>query len=256
MILLVIFTRLFSLFVFHSHFLFLLTFSWYSLPAVLTKLWQNWFQKSIKTKPNPVAKVLFVNIGLRTQRSGIGSVGLRRLPDISPPPPPPSNFSAAFFDKMCGTCHDICSVLLRFFAELVVTFLYSAFLTKSNGGVFKPLQFLHPWETPCFSWVFNFAGEVWSYSLLWQNVKYTLTGCLISISIRNKAFVFAKLLSFLHTFFATFLFHHITLTIHHIARKLFGSSCSELLILWVFREELFSVAVNLCQELTFKITYS
>ena len=111
-------------------------------------------------------------------------------------------------------------------------------------------------ETPCFSWVFNFAGEVWSYSLLWQNVKYTLTGCLISISIRNKAFVFAKLLSFLHTFFATFLFHHITLTIHHIARKLFGSSCSELLILWVFREELFSVAVNLCQELTFKITYS
>ena len=145
MILLVIFTRLFSLFVFHSHFLFLLTFSWYSLPAVLTKLWQNWFQKSIKTKPNPVAKVLFVNIGLRTQRSGIGLVGLRRLPDISPPPPPPpSNFSAAFFDKMCGTCHDICSVLLRFFAELVVTFLYSAFLTKSNGGVFKPLQFLHP----------------------------------------------------------------------------------------------------------------
>ena len=60
------------------------------------------------------------------------------------PPPPPSNFSAAFFDKMCGTCHDICSVLLHFFAELVVTFLYSAFLTKSNGGVFKPLQFLHP----------------------------------------------------------------------------------------------------------------
>lgn len=60
------------------------------------------------------------------------------------PPPPPSNFSAAFFDKMCGTCHDICSVLLRLFAELVVTFLYSAFLTKSNGRVFKPLQFLHP----------------------------------------------------------------------------------------------------------------
>ena len=145
MILLVIFTRLFSLFVFHSHFLFLLTFSWYSLPAVLTKLWQNWFQKSIKTKPNPVTKVLFVNIGPKDtkERNWFGRVEkITRY--FTAPPPPPSNFSAAFFDKMCGTCHDICSVLLRFFAELVVTFLYSAFLTKSNGGVFKPLQFLHP----------------------------------------------------------------------------------------------------------------
>lgn len=147
MILLVIFTRLFSLFVFHSHFLFLLTFSWYSLPAVLTKLWQNWFQKKKKHKDKAKSSCKGFVCKHRPkdtkERNWFGRVEkITRY--FTAPPPPPSNFSAAFFDKMCGTCHDICSVLLRFFAELVVTFLYSAFLTKSNGGVFKPLQFLHP----------------------------------------------------------------------------------------------------------------